>query len=849
MRSLQCPLAVILVLALLAGAAPALTPPRSARHTDLYGDPLPPHALARLGTIRLRHASFEDGLVRFTADGTAVLSTGIDGIVHFWDVATGREVRRLMTARTGHMGAMALSPDGRLLAFAADDAESAISVWDLTTGREQVRCRRQGRYALYSVALAPDGRAVAGGTHNGQVVLWELPTGRLVGQMTIGSPIRVLLYTPDGALVAKAETGQVFNWDGHTGKELRRLIGEPQQNRGGIAMSPDGAVLAVSEEKGIGFYNAVTGADQGRLLGDFPRGVVMQFSPDSRSLVLEGARGIIQWEVATGRLVQTLPGANQVLSLDISPDGRLLALAMRGGVRLYDLKTGKRLQERQSPEGEALWIAFTRDGSALAMGARMEDGNLSLWDPATGRRLKVWQSRSGGVVCRFAPDGTGIFAADGHTAIQLQEWGTGRELRRFAIQAPDRIAAPRLAAFELSPDGGTLTAFFQVPDWRPQVESRSSLRLTWDVATGREQSRQPFPHPLPQHVPHLALAPGANRLAVLDDRPPTSIRLYDIETGEELASPHSDGSPSGSLVFSPDGALLAAACHYPDPGRPYPWKTGVVICEVATGAIVYQMGPVHAWINVAFSADGRLLATGPRADAPIQLWDLATGKELDRWDGHSAPIGTLAFAPDGNRLASGQTDGTVLIWDIASAVHKTRRPAPALGSDALDRRWADLAGTDARKAQAAVWALVDAPGPALELFGRVLRPDPVAKKQDITRLIAQLDSRRYRDREDATRQLQALGPDAAPALRNVLDGRPNLEMRRRVDALLAIPHTVRPPRSAEERRRVRAVRVLERIGSPEACRLLTLLTGGPAGAEDAWQARAALARLAARSQP
>jgi hypothetical protein len=237
-----------------------------------------------------------------------------------------------------------------------------------------------------------------------------------------------------------------------------------------------------------------------------------------------------------------------------------------------------------------------------------------------------------------------------------------------------------------------------------------------------------------------------------------------------------------------------------------------------------------------------------RADAPIQLWDLATGEEVSRWDGHSAAVGTLAFAPDSSRLATGQRDSTVLVWDIAPAARRLRTPTRAPGPADLDRLWADLAGTDACKAQAAIWALVAAPGPALELFGRILRPEPVARKQDIPRLIAQPDSGRYMEREAATRQLEALGPGAVPELRKALDGRPGPELRGRVGALVAAPHAVHPPRSAEERRRVRAVRVLERIGSPEARRLLGVLAAGPAGVEQTWQANAARERLAARSR-
>jgi WD40 repeat protein len=848
MHSLKRLSASIVILAVVAGGALAIAPPRPTPRTDLYGDPLPPGALARIGTIRLRHGSEEGGLVRFTADGKALLSICADGVVHFWDVATGRELRRFPTFRiTQPHPACCFSADGQLLVSAVWDPEAAIAAWDLRTGRENARCRLQKAGSIWSVALAPDGKTVAVGMQprqDGRVGVWDFRSGQPLWQQTVDSPVRYVIYTPGGAVVTTTEKGPVFVWDGATGRQLARLPGYQHGNTGGVAASPDGKLLAVGDEKGIALYDAVSVKGVGRLPGEFPGTACVEFSRDSRYLLLRGGPGIVQWELATGRAVRRVSYQNWTNSLDLSPDGKLLACATQGCVRLFDLKSGQQLQQRQAPQAGVQWLAITPDGSAVATAAWMPDGNFALWDPATGRRLRGWEAKSGTIPCLFTPDGTGIFVADLWTAIRLHDWATGRELRSFTFGVPGAPDGPQLAAFGLSPDGKSLTAILRIRDQIGQATQ--NLRVTWDVTTGKEQSRQPFPADLPAHLPYLALASGAQRLAALDQRSHSSIRLYDLQTGEEFVSLHSDGSVSGHVVFSPDGALLATVCYYPDPGRPHPWKSRVSVWEVATGAIVYELKPVHAWINVAFSADGRLLATGPWANAPIQLWDLATAKEVGRWDGHRAAVSTLAFAPDGSRLATGQTDSSVLVWDIAPALQRIRKPTQAPGPDTLNRLWVDLAGTDARKAQAAIWALVDAPGQTLDLFGRLLRAESVPKKQDIPRLIALLDSGRYTDREVATRQLEALGPNAAPELRKALDERPSPELRRRIGTLLAMPYVVRPPRTPDERRRVRAVRVLERIGSSEACRLLNELTWGPAGAEETWQARAALARLGAQ---
>src|SRR6266542_2817306 len=79
--------------------------------TDPHGDPLPPGAFARLGTERLRHSTQVNALA-FSSQGKILLSAGESQDVRLWEVATGKELRRLSApART-----MSLSPDGAFLA-------------------------------------------------------------------------------------------------------------------------------------------------------------------------------------------------------------------------------------------------------------------------------------------------------------------------------------------------------------------------------------------------------------------------------------------------------------------------------------------------------------------------------------------------------------------------------------------------------------------------------------------------------------------------------------------------------------------------------------------------------------
>jgi hypothetical protein len=238
--------------------------------------------------------------------------------------------------------------------------------------------------------------------------------------------------------------------------------------------------------------------------------------------------------------------------------------------------------------------------------------------------------------------------------------------------------------------------------------------------------------------------------------------------------------------------------------------------------------------GLAFSPDGHLLAA---ADSDtIQVWDAANGEEVHRFRGHEARVHSLCFAPDGATLASGLADTTVLIWDLASVrprSHETTRDPEEL--------WADLAGPGP-KAHRAGWALTAMPQKSIELFRQRLRPAPRDQAERITRWIADLDSGEFEVRRRAARELEQAAADAEPALLAALAAGPSPEVRKRIEAILELPRTVRSP---ETLRQLRAIRVLEHVASPEARRLLRTLAGG-ADVHTTREARAALERLGRR---
>jgi hypothetical protein len=180
-------------------------------------------------------------------------------------------------------------------------------------------------------------------------------------------------------------------------------------------------------------------------------------------------------------------------------------------------------------------------------------------------------------------------------------------------------------------------------------------------------------------------------------------------------------------------------------------------------------------------------------------------------------------------------DGTILLWDTSHATSNPRR----LAIQEIESLWADLSEMDAAKAWRAVWRLADAPNDTLAFLRGRVKPSPTASVVAMRKLLADLDSESFAVREAAMKRLKELGLQAEPAMRAILNDKPSLELRRRIDELLASLQ-VAPPPTPEELRQLRALIVLERIGTPEAWRLLEDVAKGPESSRLTRQARAVL---------
>jgi hypothetical protein len=323
--------------------------------------------------------------------------------------------------------------------------------------------------------------------------------------------------------------------------------------------------------------------------------------------------------------------------------------------------------------------------------------------------------------------------------------------------------------------------------------------------------------------------------------------LQEAATGRRLVTLPQPDNYGHRAAFSPDGRMLVTSTYRIVPtGNAHRWENHVLhLWELASGTerMAIQVGndDLSEVDMITWSTDSRIFAT-ERKDRTIQFWDARTGVELLRYAGYAAPVHCLVFSPDGRKLATGHSDSAILIWDASRALQPRHAQESPTRSE-LEDLWTALGAADAHAAHSAILAMLNQADKAAEFLRGRLSPERPFPAERMRKLIGDLDSTRFQDREDSARQLADLEEQAEPALRMALKTNPSPEQRRRIEALLALPIVAR---SLEKLRRLRALEVLEHVASSQARAVLEELTKGAPEARVTQEAKASLERLQRR---
>jgi WD40 repeat protein len=446
-----------------------------------------------------------------------------------------------------------------------------------------------------------------------------------------------------------------------------------------------------------------------------PRDVV--YAPDGHEVAVVTSLGVYFFDPTTLAFLRFFESDSDLYHVGFAPDWRSLAWPVHGQLQLADLATGGVVGTLEVPSGRVGSPAFSPDGKLVAVivfppGEEVYTGDVLLWRAEDGTVVNRWDA--GAAHLAFVADGETL--AGWHAQVGMSLWRVpgGELLGSVAVHPVDVAFAAEgevmavgeligirlwrtsdwsflgslaadsdaLGQIALSRDGTSLAAatvdgigLWQVGDdgapalWVTGSDGSVSAlafspdgdELAWAQAAvtfARASDGEVLGtvHGFLPPVRGLAVPSTGNSVAVVVDLVDTweseTLSVYLWRAGDSEAELLPAAGPALSVAYASDGALLAAGG----------WDGRVRLVEVASGALLRTIDAHrHQVHGVAFSPDGRLLASGAMAE--VRVWSVEDGSQVRRVvpPGDAGWIDDVAFSPDGNLLAACRS-GSVWLW-------------------------------------------------------------------------------------------------------------------------------------------------------------------------------------------
>ena len=834
---------------------------------DCFGDPLPRGAVARLGSMRYRLPNNRTQAMVFLSDHKTLATIGLGQRLLFWDVATGRPSRAIAVPK---FSTAKFSANGKWLALQLSRKEPHIALMALATGK--VKYRIEQPFSWWEISA--NGERIVGVNKKQMVFVWNRQTQKMRAVTRWkNETTEVHALSSDGKLLLWStlfEPLHVLNLQ--TGKDHCEPF-QPYQAQGRMVFSSDNKRIAL---RGYNSYVEIWDTKMGTKIRDVDKRIAvtkegktylpdyveaLQFSPDGQHIAgtINGYT-VRVWDCTNGKhrdFVSAKSVSNDgIMQFCFSQDGNWLAAhhMYSNLLHIWNVKTGKHVAVPSGHRGEIHRLAFLNGKNQIA--THRENGTVRIWQAMTGiplrtialksKKAEVYLGKSGRMATAqsYPVRGLALFAKPAN--FQITDLTNGKSVATF------RGSGGLLESVTLSPDGkhwltvnqfgrkdiydtktgrrvqtlyhkrghksnvqssGSRVACYSDDGTRIAIYEKGYINI-WSTKTGKQINAVKFQ--TQYRILELRFSP--DNLFVL-------VSVFQLEiAGSRLSDFLLENTATSTL----DMTHAIHAVHIGTGQQYFPADRPQVGKKLGKVAGLYD----EVAIPFAVSPRGHMLAVG-QGDT-IYLVEMITGKKRALVGKHHSRVSALDFSASGQYLAAGYEDSTALIWDVDQTNGSPMRlttPAQAL------QAWQDLSSTDAQKAYRAIRALSAHPKWALSVFDKHLRAVAPYSKQQLQTWIKELDARKFSVRQRVARKLREEAELIKPYLEKVYANPPSLEVQQRLRILLRkMNKTVF---STEKLQRVRAIEVLENIGTPAAQAILQRLAKGAPAALSTQRAKTA----------
>ena len=619
--------------------------------------------------------------VAFSPDGTTLASGGKgspDGEVKLWDVVTHQNTATL-TVDWDDIYSVAFSPDGTLIASGGRQffGDGAVKLWDVTT-HENIAAFDFER--VVSVSFSPDGTLLAWGSTAGRVKVWNVlewtsTLGIISGDnqegiidTALANPLVVEVrdrgnnLLPDIQVTFKVTEGEgLLNGESMAVEVTTDANGRATQTLTLGAIPGTNSVKVSIGNESVTFYAEgvspyqivkISGDEQQGTLGTaLANPLVVEVRdrddnplPDRQvKFTVTAGEGLLsdRYTVkhvttdANGRAAQTLTLRQAVRnSVDVSIGYESVTFYAAGSspAHIATLRAGD--------ADNLISVSFSPDGTLLASGSGTA---VRLWNVATHTNIATLEDHTDDVTSlASSPDGTLLASGAADNTVKLWDVETHTNIATLEDHTDDVTSV----AFS---DDGTLLASGAwdgiVKVWNTATKENIATLGGHDAATlGGWFGGWFAPVSFSPDGTLLAFGGGGN------------INMWDVAAKENIATIEAHPEGVVSVDFSSDGTILAS-------GSGQEIKLWDV--ETRENIATNLQGAEDNFFSVSFSPVGMMLAY-PLYNSVV-LWDVETDALIAVLRGHTDFVWSVSFLPGGTTLASGASDGTVKLWDVAEA--------------------------------------------------------------------------------------------------------------------------------------------------------------------------------------
>jgi WD40 repeat protein len=535
------------------------------------------------------------------------------------------------------------SPDGTRLATGTSWKENGVQIRDAGTGENISTLAAKNN--VDHVRFSPDGKWIAAGTWDGDILIWDTQSLKLVKTLT-GYPdfIYSIDFSPDGNRIMAIGRGYAaMVWDVKTGDVLANVR---TGSFGGVFL-PDGVQVAVAGSQNVAIM--IWDVEKDLRVAEYKHpqkltATALVSSPDGKWLYVGYEDGsVLELNADSLLMAHEFEGNGEsVASIAISPSQDHLFIATANhSIIVWDMETREKISETTHPghSGYISGLSISPDGRLLISGAN--DGRVYAWDPETNSAIHIDQGGQRRVEdVQFFPDGKrfinvtcneGFFVinASDYSLIKAGSWGDGK-----VCYANSAVAVSHNTdILAIGTDAGG-----------EEIRDNQYTRISRFFVTGG--------------VTDLEFSPDDMYLAVAHNRKngENFVSVIEVQSGEVINQITDYTDRVTDVEFSPDGKYLVSSSGS--------WFSDgeIIVWNMEKQRIVKTL-PIGAHA-IRFSPDGRYLARGGSWDFTITLFNTSTWQEEYALSGHSMLVYALEFSPDGTLLFSGSYDGTILAWLI-----------------------------------------------------------------------------------------------------------------------------------------------------------------------------------------